>query len=109
MALGGSGSWAARLRAQAGCEGALAGAVLQAAVGHAGYESSLLSVPGFVSGHMAQQWFHELAGILQRDGVFIGRGPETPSTFVDPLPWRYRTAQYFREGCICKYDYASQP
>eukprot|EP00959_Pyramimonas_sp_CCMP1952_P243811 5096585-Pyramimonas_sp.AAC.1 len=97
MALGGSGSWAARLRAHAGCEDALAGVGLQTAAGQAGYESSLLSVPGFLQAHVARQWFHELASIAHRDAVFIGRSPETPSTFVDPLPWRYRTAQYFRE------------
>ena len=104
----GSASWAPRLRGRPGCEDALAGVQLQAALGRPGYESSLLSVPGFVADHVARRWFHELLAIVQRDAVFIGRSPETPSTFTDPSPWRYRTAQYFREACVCKYQYAGQ-
>ncbi|CAK0792927.1 unnamed protein product, partial [Prorocentrum cordatum] len=66
----------------------------QTAAGSSGFESPLLSLPGFAPRKAAPQLLRELTAGLESDGAsIIGQSTLSPA---DPAPWRHRAAEHFR-------------
>ena len=93
----------ALVRSRVGCVDALAGTNLEGAVRRKGYESELLVLPNFFPCDLAEKMYQKLICLLGQRGASLGRSVASPD---DPTPQRYRTAQFFRAPCICKYAYA---
>ena len=93
-------AWAERLREYPKFYDVLANSGLRRATQEPCYASSLFAVPEFPDQTTACQWYAALRDVIREYGACIGRSVKSPD---DPAPTRYKTAQFFRGPCTCKY------
>ena len=86
-----------------GCVDALQNAGLGASTGRDGFVSILKVLHAFIRPEVAENWYSALRKVVSEHGADISRKPNSPA---DSKPERYKTAQFFRGPCTCKYDYA---
>ena len=98
-----SSVWSPKLKELARCENGFAGSASEAPTCNPDFASELLVVPKFLPKATAQDWYERLCALIEPYTAYISRSLESPA---DLAPERYRTAQFMRGPCTCKYDYA---